>query len=413
LNALNVLLFCFFLLFSAFVFYAHFLSMLSFWERESLLRYDYVVVGGGITGLSTAITLKERSPEASVLVLERGLLPSGASTKNAGFACFGSLTEILADMRLQGEDTTMKLIEQRVRGLSMLRQRLGDAALGYEPHGGYELILEKHSAAVGELDRVNALLRGIFDDDVFRLANDRTAAFGFSAGHVRALVHNPFEAQLNAGMMMHGLQQLATAKGITVLTGAEVRHLDETASEIELHVEHNRLHSPKQLVFTAKKVALCTNAFTNRFIHDIDIMPGRGQLFITRPIETPDTVPFRGVFHIDEGYFYFRNISTPEGERILLGGGRNLSPDTEATADFGLSYSIQQYLEDLLRTVIMPSVAVKVEKRWTGIMGFSATKLPIIRKSSERVCVGFGCNGMGIALGSVVGERTAQLMLEE
>jgi glycine/D-amino acid oxidase-like deaminating enzyme len=384
--------------------------MLSFWEKESLLRYDYVVVGGGIIGLSTALTLKERSPHSSVLVLERGLLPSGASTKNAGFACFGSLTEILADMRLQGEETTLKLIEQRVRGLQLLRQRLGDTAIGYEEHGGYEMILEKNVPALAELERVNLLLRDMFKTDVFRVQNENIATFGFSAAHVRALLHNPLEGQINVGAMMHGLQQAATAKGITVLAGAEVRHLDETMSEVELHVEHNRLHSPKQLVFQARKVALCTNAFTSRFIHDIDIKPGRGQLFITRPVEH---LPFKGVFHLDEGYFYFRNISTLEGDKILLGGGRNLSPDTETTADFGLSYSIQQYLEDLLRTVIMPSVPVKVEKRWTGIMGFSTNKLPIIRKSTERVCVGFGCNGMGIALGSVVGERTAQLMLEE
>jgi glycine/D-amino acid oxidase-like deaminating enzyme len=384
--------------------------MLSFWERESSLKYDYIIIGAGIIGLSAAITLKERSPHTSVLVLERGLLPAGASTKNAGFACFGTLTEILADMRLQGEETTLKLIEQRIRGLAMLRQRLGDGGLKYEHTGGYELILERHTPALGEMERINMLLRDIFKTDVFRVHNEYIEAFGFSSGHVRALVHNPFEGVIHSGEMMQNLRQLATAKGVVVHTGADVRHLEDNANEVEVHVEHNRLHSSKQLVFTARRVALCTNAFTNRFVHDIDIQPGRGQLFITRPVEG---LRFKGAFHIDEGYFYFRNVSGLEGDRILLGGGRNLSPDTESTHDFALSYSIQQYLEDLLRTVIVPHQTVKVEKRWTGIMGFSTNKLPIIRKSSERVFVGFGCNGMGIALGSVVGERTAQMILEE
>jgi glycine/D-amino acid oxidase-like deaminating enzyme len=63
--------------------------MLSLWEKQSFLEYDVIVVGAGITGLSTAVSIKEKNPKISVLVVERGILPTGASTKNAGFACFG------------------------------------------------------------------------------------------------------------------------------------------------------------------------------------------------------------------------------------------------------------------------------------------------------------------------------------
>ena len=88
--------------------------MLSFWEIESFLTYDYIIIGSGIIGLSTAISLKERLPESSVLVLDRGLFPVGASTRNAGFACFGSLTEILSDIELNGPDKTLGVIENRI-----------------------------------------------------------------------------------------------------------------------------------------------------------------------------------------------------------------------------------------------------------------------------------------------------------
>ena len=72
--------------------------MFSYWEQQSFFNYDYIIIGAGITGLSTAIELKERQPKATVLVLERGILPTGASTKNAGFACMCSDTELLADL---------------------------------------------------------------------------------------------------------------------------------------------------------------------------------------------------------------------------------------------------------------------------------------------------------------------------
>ncbi|MEP2296615.1 FAD-dependent oxidoreductase, partial [Algoriphagus sp.] len=69
--------------------------MFSYWEKTHFFKYDLIVVGAGFVGLSTAIHYQVANPEATVLVLERGVFPSGASTKNAGFACFGSLTEIL------------------------------------------------------------------------------------------------------------------------------------------------------------------------------------------------------------------------------------------------------------------------------------------------------------------------------
>jgi len=104
--------------------------MLSFWEQNSFLKYDFIIVGSGIVGLSAAANLKEQLPDCSVLVLERGILPSGASTKNAGFACFGSLTEILSDFKTMGEVASLQLIARRWQGLQQLQQRLGAAAIG-------------------------------------------------------------------------------------------------------------------------------------------------------------------------------------------------------------------------------------------------------------------------------------------
>ncbi len=69
--------------------------MISFWEKKELLSYDLIVLGGGITGMFCALSYREKFPKASIAILERGLFSSGASTKNAGFACFGSLTELI------------------------------------------------------------------------------------------------------------------------------------------------------------------------------------------------------------------------------------------------------------------------------------------------------------------------------
>ena len=78
----------------------------------------------------------------------------------------------------------------------------------------------------------------------------------------------------------------------------------------------------------------------------------------------------KGTFHLEEGYYYFRNINN----RILLGGGRNLDFETEETTQFGETTLIQNKLENLLKTTILPNTAFEITHRWSGIMGVGSQK---------------------------------------
>ncbi|RYZ31199.1 MAG: FAD-binding oxidoreductase, partial [Sphingobacteriales bacterium] len=132
--------------------------MFSYWERQSFLHYDHIIVGAGIVGLSTAIELRERFPAKRVLVLERSLFPYGASTRNAGFACMGSFTELLDDLKYNSEEAMVALFLERKRGLDILRERLGDDAIGYRQRGSYELIPEAELPLLEQLPKVNQAL---------------------------------------------------------------------------------------------------------------------------------------------------------------------------------------------------------------------------------------------------------------
>jgi len=374
--------------------------MNSFWEAESMLRYDAIVVGGGIIGLSTAIELAERNPTMTIAVLERGILPSGASTRNAGFACFGSLTEILADVASVGAEDALRTIERRYRGLGLLRRRLGDEGIGFEGHGGYELLLENHAGAIDRIDEANALLGDLFAEPVFRNRYDLIDRFGFDRERVRGLVFNPYEGQIDTGRMMRSLARLASDRGVTILTGCEVSSIEGSATGVSIRVRDGRTEETE---FHADMAAVCTNALIPDLAPELPIRPGRGQVLITSAI---DGLPWQGTFHIDEGFYYFRNV----GNRVLLGGGRNLDFEHETTSEFGPNEMILERLRELLSEVIVPGREFTVERQWSGIMGFTPDKLPIVREIGNNIAVGFGCNGMGIALASTIAEEVATLM---
>jgi gamma-glutamylputrescine oxidase len=374
--------------------------MLSFWERESFTSIDYVIIGGGIVGLSTACSIKELEPNARVLVLERGLFPSGASTKNAGFACFGSITELLADWQQMGKDKALQLVQYRYEGLKKLRTRLGDESIGYLPQGGFELIRENEQYALSKIDEVNDWLRPYFQQDIFFEDRSLVGKFGFPST-IESIIVNPLEAQIDTGKMMRSLIGYAQSLGVGMLTGAQVEQWKEQSDAVQIRIK-NPVHSDV-ITIQAAKVAICTNAFSKSLLPDIDLQPGRGLVLITKPLAH---VPFRGVFHMEEGYFYFRDV----GNRVLLGGGRNLDFDGETSTNFEVNLSILAELQRLLSEQILPSQTAEIDMVWTGIMAFGQDKQPILQRISPRIAAGIRLGGMGVAIGSEMGHQLATLL---
>jgi glycine/D-amino acid oxidase-like deaminating enzyme len=134
-----------------------------------------------------------------------------------------------------------------------------------------------------------------------------------------------------------------------------------------------------------------------------NVQPARAQVIITKPI---NNLKIKGSFHLQEGYYYFRNID----DRILIGGGRNLDFSNEKTMNFGQTDLIQNKLEEILKTIILPTTSFEIDQRWSGIMGVGDKKKPIVKQISNHVFCGIRLGGMGIAIGSLVGRELAALV---
>ncbi|NRB61523.1 MAG: FAD-binding oxidoreductase [Saprospiraceae bacterium] len=375
----------------------------SYWEYDVFLKeIDVAIIGSGLVGLNAAIYLAENYPKLKIVVLERGYLPVGASTRNAGFACFGSMTELLDDLSTQKEDEVWKLVEQRYRGLQKLRKRLGDKTLDYIPYGGFELFSkdeeDSYQECMDHMSAFNRTLSSITGAKVtFSSAEHKIKDFGLS--NIKYLIHNKEEGGLHPGKMMAALQKKSRTLGITILSGVEVTHFEEDHQQVVLRFYNGQ-------AITANRLLVATNGFAKQLLPKLGVTPARNQVFITKPIPG---LQLQGTFHFDKGYIYFRNVDN----RILIGGARNIDPVTEATVSFGATSVIQNYLVRFVDQYILSDTPNwEVDQSWSGIMGIGSTKKPIVSHIGRRVVAAVRLGGMGVALGSLLGEEGANLLME-
>jgi len=369
----------------------------SFWEKDTLLaQADLCIVGAGIVGLSTALAYRTLDPKARIVVLERGMMPEGASTRNAGFACFGSVSELADDFSHGDESAVNETIQMRWKGLQLLRKNVGDLNMDYQASGGVEVFrsqddFDRFASYSQELNAKLFDLLGL--KDVFIIEKSPPASVGLHG--LVGMITNQYEGILHPGKMMQTLIQNCRKASIDILFGAPIDHFDESNNMIHIQLKGGQLMADKLLV--------ATNGFAKDLIPSMDVKPARNLVLLTS--EMDDLLIHTG-FHLDSGYIYFR----PVGKRLLLGGARNLDPVVETTAHFGESQLIKDHLEKLLREQILPNKQFTIEHSWSGIMGVGEIKKPIIKMVSDRIGVAIRMGGMGVAIGSHVGKEAAEMI---
>jgi gamma-glutamylputrescine oxidase len=211
------------------------------------------------------------------------------------------------------------------------------------------------------------------------------------------MIYNPFEGQIHTGKMMRTLLNKCYQRDVMVLNNCAIASVEQEGNYIHLKTSRGD--------FKAAKVILATNAFANQLFPELKVIPGRGQVLVTKPIPG---LKLQGTYHFNEGYYYFRNIDG----RVLFGGGRNLDFAAEETGEFGHTDAVKQSLVTYLNEVILPGQNAEIDYWWSGIMGFGEDISPIVKQVEPNIYCAVRCNGMGVAMGSLVGEEVADLVLE-
>lgn len=375
------------------------MTTVSFWEKQFLSQADILVIGNGLVGLQCATHLKYKYPHRKVWVIDRAPFSLGASMRNAGFACFGSVGEILDDITRMGRDAALALYEKRFTGFHHLMQDLGATQIGYEQTGGYEIFDQKaeeeQQRVLSAIEDINTALTEISGKDTFRV--DNASKLGMNI--LNSAVYAKYEGAVQTHLLYRRIMEKAIEAGVEIYSGIDIEKLAPESAN------HWRVVTKNGYDIRCKKLVVCTNAFTRDLLPEADVQPARGQVLVTSHI--PD-LKWRGIMHADKGYIYFRSLGT----RILIGGARNADFEGETTTSMENTEFITGKLLDFLREVVIPGTPFTVEHQWSGIMGMATDRSPVVKEWAPGLYLCVRMGGMGLALSALVSRELAALVHE-
>lgn len=354
------------------------------------------VIGGGLTGTMAAIYAAKAFPKKQILLLEMQSFEALASTRNAGFHCFGSPSEILEDLTKYGVENTLNNLKRRFLGMQKLLACFGKKTIKYHSVLGIDIVddAEKFDNIVNKLPILNELLQ--------EATHDPRASFGLLETakiiehginkHKNAFFSQP-EGQLQPLLLLQKARLMAQNLGVKLVLGKKVNQLynDDPLNYIAL----------EDKTILSEHVIVATNALTNLLYPDISITPGRGLMLASKRF---NSLKLNANVHAEAGFLYYRN----QDNRILLGGLRNLDFTAEETQQLGINPKIKSQLINYAAKHL--GVLEKDwEYCWSGIMAFTPNKTPMLLEKSPKLVVAAGLNGMGMALAPQLAMEALQM----
>lgn len=389
---------------------------LSYWQHSAALPSEFLaaagnsalpqtcevaVVGGGLLGVATAYFLARAG--ADVVVIEREMVGSGATARNAGFVTSGTAEAYPAALETYGRATTRAVWKFTLDNRALLRQALEEEAIAcdYREPGCLTLAC---SDAEYRLLEANVRL----------LAADGIATELLDVGQVGAMLGlkptarvvgagwAPGEGLLHSGRFIYGLARAAQRHGARFCLGRTVDKIAPGAGAWEVRTSIGR--GPERM--SAGTVVCAVNAWLPKLLPDLRhaITPVRGQVLATAP--APPIFPCG--MSADGGLQYWQQA--PDG-RIVLGGCRPAAADREVGyTEPELRPEVQHALDGYLHTLFEDLPELEVEHRWAGIMAFSRDALPLIGAlpGADGLLVAGGFTGHGMPFGLQAGKALAE-----
>lgn len=364
------------------------------WRRTAALgeiSAEVCVVGGGIAGISAAMFLQDAG--VPVVLVERGAIGSGASSRNAGYLMRGAADNYSLAVEQYGRGTAAMLWRWTEENLALLLRRGIERVPSFSRRASCLLALE--AGELGELRKSVDMLREDGFDAGWLNSHDDAA---WRSGRALGGLLNPHDGVINPVELL-GL--LRSQLRCPVLEHQEVAEVVSEGGGVRLRLTDGMVRCRRALVCLNAYAPLLMPWFVSR------VRPNRGQMLA---LEAPS-----GVLRLDYSYYanrgseYFRRA---DENTVVVGGKRKTHEAEERTYDDGNTPGVQGELERFAECLF--GVLPPVKARWAGTMGFTPDHLPLIGpvpgyEGGVWFCGGF--TGHGMSLGHRCARAAVEAML--
>jgi putative aminophosphonate oxidoreductase len=370
------------------------------------VRTQLAIVGGGFTGLWTALVAKEQRPELDVLLIEADVCGAGASGRNGGCALTWS-TKFLTLQRLFGTEEALRLVRASEQALLDIEAFCRAHAIECEWRRDGTLYTATSKAQLGASDAVIEALSAHGIDSWQRLSPDEVRRRAGSRVHLEG-VFSPLAATVQPGKLVRGLRRVALAMGVRIHEQTPLLSIDAGSPPV--------LRTPRGSI-RADKAVLAINAWMpglwREFSRSVAIVSS--DMIVTEP--APEALAASGldggVSVLDSRIFVHYYRSTTDGRLMLGKGGNTFAYGARMRPVFDAPSPYREALTGALRRFMPELAATPIAASWNGASDRSVTGLPFFGRLHDRpdVFYGFGYSGNGVAPSRMGGELLASLAL--
>lgn len=363
----------------------------SFWLDRSDLKgkgkqsFDVVVVGAGISGLSTCYWLEKEDPSLKIALVEKARIAYGASGRNAGFITCGSVehfNRMISKHGLQEATDIWKFSETNLRLLEQEIVQNDPEPLQFEKKGSFSLAAQESEFA--ELQKCAELMNSLKIPTRVHSGAECEKLVGtknFTGGILYL-----DDASVHPVRLVERIH--SKLKNTTLFEQTEVHGIAEGTGGTRLVQTDGGLFETNMVIYTLNGYSSAVHPYFADKIY-----PTRGQILMMEKVPRFMAGPCYANFYLD----YFRQL--PSGE-LLIGGFRQLERATEVGYSDHITDTIQNALHEFVKTHLPQFENKKVSHRWAGVMGFSKDGQPIVGSLPDDGQVFFlgGYTGHGIGL---------------
>ena len=371
------------------------------------IRTDVCIVGGGYTGLWTALQLKQKQPELDIVLIDKGLCGSGASGRN-GRCLLSWSTKYLSLRRLYGEAEACRLVRASEQAIYQIRDFCLEHDIDAQLRLDGILYTATNPAQSGYMDPV---ISGLMDGNINnweRWSAEKVQKDSGSPRHIQGYF-SPAAGSVQPALLVRGMKRVAQLKGVTIYENTSMDSVREGKPVV--------IKTPQGDI-SAKKVVLAINAWMPQKYPSLNrnIILVSSDILITEPVPAllEDAGLNDGKAVVDSRLFVHYYRSTPDGRLMLGKGGNMFAFNNRVHPAFDQPSRYQAQLRHAMASFFPYLNNCRIERTWTGASDRSTTGLPFFGhlNSQSNIVYGLGYSGNGLGQSYLGGQILSSLVLD-